>query len=101
VQAVGPDRARTVLEAALRQAQVDVTVLQQAVAAYRQATDERRERAVPDFEELGKLQRYEGHLERMLYRSLHELKALQARRRGVAAPLARLEVYGIDDPLSE
>jgi hypothetical protein len=53
---------------------------------------------VPDFEELGKLQRYEGHLERMLFRSLHELEALQARRRGTALPLARLEVYGIDEP---
>jgi SHS2 domain-containing protein len=101
VKAVGPERARTVLEAALRQAQVDVTVLQQAVAAYRQATEERRERAVPDFEELGKLQRYEGHLERVLYRALHELEALQARRRGTAPPLARLEVYGLDEPLGE
>jgi len=56
---------------------------------------------VPDFEELGKLQRYEGHLERMLYRSLHELEAIQSRRRGTAVPLGRIEVYGIDDPLSE
>jgi len=75
--------------------------LRQAVAAYRQATEERQERAVPDFEELGKLQRYEGHLERMLFRSLHELEALQARRRGTAPPLARLEVYGLDEPLGE
>jgi hypothetical protein len=34
----------------------------------------------------------------MLYRSLHELEALQARRSGTAPPLARLEVYGIDEP---
>ncbi len=97
VQAVGPERARTVLEAAVRQAQVDLAVLQQAVAVYRQATEERQERAAPDFEALSRLQRYEGHLERMLFRCLHELEALQARRRGTALPLARLEVYGIDE----
>jgi hypothetical protein len=101
VKAVGPDRARTVLDAARRKAQVDLAVLEQALSAYYEATRERQARAVPDFEELGKLQRYEGHLERMLYRSLHELEALQARRRGVAAPLARLEIYGLDEPLGE
>jgi hypothetical protein len=101
VKGIGPERARTVLEAALRRAQLDLVVLQQAVAAYRQATEERRERVRPDFEELGKLQRYEGHLERVLYRALHELEALQARRRGTAPPLARLEVYGLDEPLGE
>jgi SHS2 domain-containing protein len=98
VKAVGPERARTVLETARRKAQVDLMVLEQALSVYHQATKERRERAVPDFEELGKLQRYEGHLERMLFRSLHELEALQARRSGTAPPLARLEVYGIDEP---
>jgi len=101
VQVVGPERARTVLEAARRKAQVDLAVLEQALSVYYEATRERQERAVPDFEELGKLQRYEGHLERMLCRMLREFEVIQARRRGVAAPLARLEVYGIDDPLSE
>jgi len=98
VKVVGPERARTVLEAARRKAQVDLAALEQALSAYYEATRERQERAVPDFEELSKLQRYEGHLERMLYRSLHELEALQARRSGTAPPLARLEVYGIDEP---
>ncbi len=101
VKVVGPERARTVLEAALRQARLDLKVLQEAVAVYRQATAERQERAVPTLEELSKLQRYEGHLERMLFRSLHELEALQARRRGTAPPLARLEVYGLDELLSQ
>lgn|GEM_PF-1278764 len=101
VQVVGFERARTALEAARQKAQVDLVVLEQALSVYHQATAERQERAVPDFEELGKLQRYEGHLERMLYRSLHELEAIQSRRRGTAVPLGRIEVYGIDDPLSE
>jgi hypothetical protein len=100
VKTVGPERARTALEAALQQTKLDLMTLQRAVAVYHQATAERQERAVPDFEELGKLQRYEGHLERMLFRLLHELEALQARRRGTAPPLARLEVYGIDEPLA-
>jgi hypothetical protein len=95
---VGLERARTVLETARRKAQLDLMVLEQALEAYHQATEERQARARPDFEELGKLQRYEAHLERVLYRALHELEALQARRRGTAPPLARLEVYGIDEP---
>ncbi len=40
-----------------------------------------------------KVQRYEGHLERVLYRALHELEALKDRRNGKAAPLARVEVH--------
>lgn len=40
------------------------------------------------------LQRYEAHLSRQLYKALHELEAMKARRRGEAAPLARLEVHG-------
>jgi hypothetical protein len=39
-----------------------------------------------------KLQRYEAHLERVLYRALHELEAMQEKHKGGQAPLARLEV---------
>ena len=50
-----------------------------------------------------KVQRYEGHLERILYRALHELEALKDKRNGGQAPLARVEVHGdsphaLDDP---
>ena len=31
-----------------------------------------------------------------LYKAMHELEALQVRRRGGAAPLARLAVDGVD-----
>ncbi len=41
-----------------------------------------------------KVQRYEGHLERILYRALHELEAMKDRRDGKPAPLARVEVHG-------
>jgi hypothetical protein len=97
LELVGVERARAVLEEALRTARWDLVWLEEGLAAYAAATAERQARARPDFEELGKLQRYEAHLERVLYRALHELEALQARRQGEAAPLARLEVYGAND----
>lgn len=44
--------------------------------------------------EVQKLQRYEAHLERVLYRALHELEAMRERRNGGQAPLARVDVHG-------
>jgi len=38
------------------------------------------------------VQRYETHLHRMFLKDLHELEALQSRRRGDATPLARVEI---------
>jgi CBS-domain-containing membrane protein len=38
-----------------------------------------------------------AHLSRQLYHALHELEALQARRLGGNAPLARLDVQGIPE----
>ena len=54
--------------------------------------------SLPDERTLEKLQRYEAHLERQLYKAMHELEAMQERRQGHAAPLARLEVYGDAPP---
>jgi hypothetical protein len=54
-----------------------------------------RERLLPDDKTLEKVARYEAHLSRGLYKALHELEALQARRTGSAAPLARLDVDGL------
>jgi hypothetical protein len=54
-----------------------------------------RERLLPDEKILEKVARYEAHLSRGLYKALHELEALQARRTGGAAPLARLDVDGL------
>jgi hypothetical protein len=56
-----------------------------------------RERLLPDEKTLEKVARYEAHLSRGLYKALHELEALQARRTGGAAPLARLDVDGLAD----
>jgi hypothetical protein len=54
-----------------------------------------RERLLPDEKTLEKIARYEAHLSRGLYKALHELEALQARRTGSAAPLARVDVDGL------
>jgi hypothetical protein len=97
LELLGGERARTVLEHELRVTKLRVSLAERALEIYHQATAERQARARPDLDELGKLQRYEAHLERTLYRALHELEALQARRRGEAAPLGRIEVYGLDE----
>jgi len=52
----------------------------------------RRDRILPKEADLQKIARYEAHLGRQMYQALHELEALQARRRGRAAPLARVDV---------
>lgn len=94
VSALGDERTRSILQKARQEVQWRIDILATAIAAYEVATRERQARARPDWDELGKLQRYESHLWRLLYRALHELEARQARRRGDAAPLGRLEVYG-------
>ncbi len=56
-----------------------------------------RERLLPPDKILEKIARYEAHLSRMLYKAMHELEALQTRRRGGSAPLARLDVDGLPE----
>jgi hypothetical protein len=52
----------------------------------------RRDRILPPEEELQKIARYETHLSRQMYQAVHELEALQKRRSGREAPLARVDV---------
>jgi hypothetical protein len=52
----------------------------------------RRDRILPGEHDLQKIVRYEAHLSRQMYQALHELEALQTRRGGKAAPLARVDV---------
>jgi hypothetical protein len=54
-----------------------------------------RERLLPDAKILEKVARYEAHLSRLLYKAMHELEAMQTRRGGGTAPLARLDVDGL------
>jgi len=53
---------------------------------------EHRDRILPGGGDLQLIARYEAHLSRQMYQALHELEALQARRGGKAAPLARVDV---------
>jgi hypothetical protein len=57
----------------------------------------RRERLLPVDPVLLKVIRYESHLNRQLYQALHELEALQGRRRGERTPLARLDVQALPE----
>ncbi len=57
-----------------------------------QLLKERRRRVLPSAADLQTISRYEAHLSRQMYASLHELEALQKRRAGEATPLARVDV---------
>ena len=52
----------------------------------------RRERLLPPAQTLIAVSKYEAHLNRQLYQAVHELEALQARRRGQPIPLARVQI---------
>ena len=63
-------------------------------------SDERVERRLlesilPQEGDLNKIMRYESHLNRQLYQAMHELEAIQLRRQGGHAPLARIDVQAI------
>ncbi len=51
-------------------------------------------RVLPDDIDLSTIIRYEAHLHRQYIQTLHELEALQTRRAGGHAPLARLDISG-------
>src|SRR5215212_7122222 len=70
---------------------------QAAVQVERDLERMSRERLLPDEKTLEKVARYEAHLSRGLYKALHELEALQIRRLGGSAPLARLDVDGLSE----
>jgi hypothetical protein len=89
----GPE---AVLEAAMRSAEWKVQKAKQSAEEVERDLERMgRERLLPDEKTLEKVARYEAHLSRGLYKALHELEALQARRTGGAAPLARLDVDGL------
>ena len=51
-------------------------------------------RMIPDRDTLNIITRYESHLHRQLLQTLHELEAMQDRRRGHQTPLARIDFTG-------
>jgi hypothetical protein len=84
------------LEAATRDARFKMErTKREAEKVERDLRNMARERLLPDEKTLEKVARYEAHLSKGLYKALHELEALQVRRTGGAAPLARLDVAGL------
>lgn len=59
-----------------------------------QVKDLEARRILPPDESFIKIMRYEAHLHRLYIQTLHELEALQSRRRGERSPLARLDISG-------
>jgi hypothetical protein len=62
----------------------------------KEVASKRRERILPNEDQLQKISRYEAHISRELYRALHELEALQTRRVGGVSPMARVDVNAGD-----
>src|SRR5918997_487110 len=84
------------IEAATERARLDIISARAAAEGVEQDLARMsRERLLPDDKTLEKVSRYEAHLSRLFHKSLHELEALQTRRSGGAAPLARLDVDGL------
>jgi hypothetical protein len=73
----------------------DIAARLEAEKVERDLRNMAREHLLPDDKTLEKVARYEAHLSRGLYKALHELEAMQTRRQGGAAPLARLDVDGL------
>jgi vacuolar-type H+-ATPase subunit E/Vma4 len=97
VQAAG-ETPEELLEAATKEARRKVRETKSRVdEVERDLRDMSRERLLPDEMTLQKIARYEAHLSRGLYQAKHELEALQTKRSGGAAPLARLDVQGLED----
>ncbi len=86
-----------VVEAAIEGARLEVRSTKRRMEEVeRVLRDMSRERLLPDETTLQKIARYEAHLSRQLYQALHELEALQTKRSGGAAPLARFDVQGLE-----
>jgi hypothetical protein len=86
------------LESAAEGARLEVAVTKvEAQRVERDLKNLSRERLLPDEKALEKIARYEAHLSRGLYQAMHELEALQTKRSGGAAPLARVDVQGLEN----
>jgi hypothetical protein len=98
IASVAEQGEEELIEAALERARLDI--ISAKAAAERVEQDLARmshQRLLPDEKTLEKVARYEAHLSRLFHKALHELEALQVRRAGGAAPLARLDVEGMGE----
>lgn len=96
IASVAGEDLEGLMEGAREKARLDViSTKHEAERVEKQLHNMRLERLLPDDKLLEKVSRYEAHLSRLMFKALHELEALQTRRSGGAAPLARLDVDGI------
>jgi hypothetical protein len=95
IASVAGEEHEELIEAATERARLDVIRAKAAVERVEQDLARMsRERLLPDEKTLEKVGRYEAHLSRLFHKAFHELEALQTRRLGGVAPLARLDVEG-------
>jgi hypothetical protein len=95
VSAAGED-LEALMDGARERARLDViSAKSEAEMVEEQLQNMRRERLLPDEKILEKVSRFEAHLSRLMFKALHELEALQVRRSGGSAHLARLDVDGL------
>jgi hypothetical protein len=95
IASVAEQGEEELIEAAIEWARLDIISAKAAAERVEQDLARMsRERLLPDEKILEKVARYEAHLSRGLYKALHELEAMQTRRAGGVAPLARLDMDG-------
>jgi hypothetical protein len=58
------------------------------------------DRLLPHPLAIDKIIRYETHLSRQLFQSLHELESMRAARRGQPAPLLRVDIQGAPETIA-
>jgi hypothetical protein len=96
IASAAKEEQEELIEAATERARLDIISAKAASERVEQDLARMsRERLLPDDKTLEKVSRYEAHLSRLFHKSLHELEALQTRRSGGVAPLARLDVDGL------
>jgi hypothetical protein len=96
IASVAEQGEKELMEAATERARLDIISAKSAAERVEQDLARMsRERLLPDDKTLEKVARYEAHLCRLFHKALHELEALQIRRAGRTAPLARLDVDGV------
>jgi hypothetical protein len=96
IASVAGEDEEELIEAATERARLNITSAKAAAERVEQELARMsRERLLPDEKTLEKVVRYEAHLSRLFHKALHELEAMQTRRSGAVAPLARLDVEGL------
>jgi hypothetical protein len=96
IASAAKEEEQGLIEAATERARLEIISAKSAAQRVEQDLARMsRERLLPDEKTLEKVARYEAHLSRLFHKALHELEALQVRRSGGAAPLARLDVDGL------